>query len=72
LLIPLAFYLLILSIESVLIYNKSGSLAKSILAAFGIFFSNITYGVFFLKGLFSKPNLVLREVDILNEKYIKG
>jgi GT2 family glycosyltransferase len=72
LLIPLGFYLLILSIESVLIYNKSGSLAKSILAAFGIFFSNITYGVFFLKGLLSKPNLVLREVDILNEKYIKG
>jgi glycosyltransferase involved in cell wall biosynthesis len=72
LLIPLGLYLLILSIESALIYNKSGSLAKSILAAFGIFFSNVTYGVFFLKGLLSKPNLVLREVDILNEKYIKG
>jgi GT2 family glycosyltransferase len=71
-LIPLLTYLLSLGVEMVHIYFKSGSLAKSILAVIGIFFSNLTYGFFFIKGLLSKPNLVLREVDILNEKYIKG
>jgi hypothetical protein len=30
------------------------------------------YGIFFIKGLFSKPELILREVDFVNEKYIKG
>jgi hypothetical protein len=59
-------------VESVLIYLKSRSLAKTILSIIGIFFSNLTYGLFFLKGLLSKPNLLLREVDIINDKYIKG
>lgn len=72
LMLPLAMYFIALMVESIQIYLKSGSLAKSILATIGIFFSNITYGIFFLKGLLSKPSLVLREVDILNEKYIKG
>jgi glycosyltransferase involved in cell wall biosynthesis len=69
---PLILYLLILFIDVIQVYLKSHSLAAGILTALGIFFSNISYGIFFIRGLFSKPELVLREVDIVNEKYIKG
>lgn len=71
-LLPLVIYIAALFFEGVSIYLKSGSLATSMLAVIGIFFSNITYGAFFLKGIISKPNLLLREVDIVNDKYIKG
>lgn len=71
-LFPLYLYFLIMVIETIHIYNKSSSLAKAVLGSIGIFLSNITYGIFFLKGVFSQPNLILREVDIVNEKYIKG
>lgn len=71
-LLPFILYLLILFYDVALIYLKSSSLAVSILSGLGIFLSNITYGLFFIKGLLTKPELVLREVDILNEKYIKG
>ena len=71
-LVPLLIYFLILIVEGIIIYLKSRSLAKTILSIIGIFFSNLTYGLFFLKGLLSKPNLLLREVDIINDKYIKG
>jgi glycosyltransferase involved in cell wall biosynthesis len=70
--LPLILYLIFLSFDIFLIYSKSSSLAISILSGLGIFLSNVTYGIFFIKGLLSKPELVLREVDILNEKYIKG
>jgi len=69
---PLLIYLLFLLLETVTTYFKCKSVAKAILASIGILFSNLTYGIFFIKGLLSKPNLILREVDILNEKYIKG
>jgi len=71
-LIPLNLYLLLMSFEVFSVYNKSNSLAKTILTSFGIFLSNITYGIFFIKGIFSRPNLILREVDFVNERYIKG
>jgi len=69
---PFLIYVLLLGVDSVKVYLKSKSIAASILTAFGIFISNISYGVFFIKGLLSKPELVLREVDFVNEKYIKG
>jgi len=72
LLIPLIIYGFFLIVETFSIYLKSKSVAKAILSSLGILFSNLTYGLFFIKGLFSKPNLILREVDIINEKYIKG
>jgi glycosyltransferase involved in cell wall biosynthesis len=70
--IPLLIYFFIMAYDIVRVYFKSSSLAVSIITAMGIFISNLTYGLFFLKGLFTKPELVLREVDIVNEKYIKG
>lgn len=70
--LPLIMYSFILAIDTVRVYFKSSSIAAVILTAFGIFMSNISYGVFFIKGLLSKPSLVLREVDIVNDKYIKG
>lgn len=70
--LPLFLYFIFLIMETLSIYLKSKSLAKAILSSIGIFFSNLTYGLFFIKGLISKPSLVLREVDLLNEKYIKG
>jgi len=70
--IPLYLYILFFVVDAFKIYSKSGSSGATLLAIIGIFLSNITYGFFFLKGLISKPDLILREVDILNEKYIKG
>lgn len=70
--LPLFIYLIALFVDTVKVYFKSSSVAAGILTAFGIFLSNISYGIFFMKGLLSKPELVLREVDIVNEKYIKG
>lgn len=72
LLAPALIYVLLMFIEVINTYIKSSSIAASILTALGIFLSNTTYGIFFIKGLASKPELVLREVDIVNEKYIKG
>lgn len=71
-LLPLTIYLSLIAIEGFVLYNKTFSIAKSILTLLGIFLSNLTYGAFFIKGIFSKPNLVLREVDIVNDRYIKG
>jgi len=70
--IPLYIYTLLLSIDMVKVYSKSSSFAACLLTAFGILISNISYGIFFIKGLASKPELILREVDFINEKYIKG
>jgi glycosyltransferase involved in cell wall biosynthesis len=71
-LLPAIMYAILLVIDLIKTYSKSSSIAVSILTSLGIFLSNLTYGIFFLKGLFSKPELVLREIDIVNEKYIKG
>jgi len=72
LLIPAILYLVTMLTETIKVYFRTSSMAASILTALGIFLSNITYGIFFIKGLITKPELVLREVDIVNEKYIKG
>lgn len=69
---PLFFYTLIMIYDLYLIYNKSNSIGATILSSIGIISSNLTYGIFFIKGLFGTPELVLREVDFLNEKYLKG
>lgn len=71
-LIPLYLYMFLMLVDLIRIYTKSSSIAACILSAFGIVISNFLYGLFFVKGLFSKPELVLREVDFVNEKYIKG
>jgi hypothetical protein len=70
--IPAFLYLILICIDTFKVYYKTSSIAASVLTSIGIFLSNVTYGIFFIKGLFSKPELVLREVDIVNEKYIKG
>ena len=49
-LIPLCFYLFLLILSSLTPLSP----IKGIMKAFGIFFSHITYGIFFLKGIFSK------------------
>jgi len=71
-LLPFYLYLSLMLIDLIKIYSKSSSIAACILTGFGIFLSNFLYGIFFIKGLFSKPELILREVDFVNEKYIKG
>jgi cellulose synthase/poly-beta-1,6-N-acetylglucosamine synthase-like glycosyltransferase len=65
-------YLLLLIVEGVNIYSHTLSISKVILSTIGIFVSNLTYGVYFIVGVFSKPRLMLRELDLVNGKYIKG
>lgn len=65
-------YLLLLVIEGINIYSHTLSISKVILSLIGIFVSNITYGIYFIVGIFSKPRLILRELDLVNGKYIKG
>lgn len=51
-LIPLALYVLMLIGSGV----STFSLARGVFKVFGIFFSHITYGIFFVKGLFKNNN----------------
>ena len=65
-------YLLILLIEGVRIFKKVASIAYVLLSLIGIFLTNLVYGSYFVIGIFSKPRLMLRELDIVNGKYLKG
>lgn len=65
-------YLGFLFYEGVRTFSNSGSFGFVILTVIGIFVSNLTYGFNFMIGLFSKPKLFLREVDVVNGKYLKG
>jgi len=65
-------YLILLSVEGYRIFKKSDSIGFVILSLIGIFLSNLIYGIYFIIGIFSKPKLVLRELDLVNGKYIKG
>lgn len=65
-------YFFFLLIESMRIYKKRGSLGFVILTTIGIFLSNFVYGIYFFIGIFSKPKLVLRELDLANGRYLKG
>jgi GT2 family glycosyltransferase len=71
-LILINFYLAFICFESYRIFKKHGSIGFVILCLFGIFFSNLVYGIYFLIGVFSKPKLVLRELDLENGRYLKG
>jgi glycosyltransferase involved in cell wall biosynthesis len=72
LILPMFLYLILILFDFINVYFKSSSFAAGILTIIGIFLSNLTYGLFFIKGILSKPELVLREVDIINEEYLKG
>lgn len=65
-------YLIFLMVEGFRIFKKFESFGFVILSVIGIFLSNIVYGVYFMIGIFSKPRLVLRELDLINGRYIKG
>lgn len=65
-------YLLLLIIEGFNIYFRTLSISKVYLCLIGIFASNVIYGIYFIIGIFSKPRLILRELDLVNGKYIKG
>jgi len=65
-------YLFFLIYEGYKIYKKKGSVAYVLLTLVGIFLTNFIYGVYFLIGLFSKPKTMLRELDLINGRYLKG
>jgi glycosyltransferase involved in cell wall biosynthesis len=71
-LLPFYLYIFLVGMDMVRVYSRSSSFAACLLTATGILISNLSYGVFFIKGLLSKPELILREVDFINEKYLKG
>jgi glycosyltransferase involved in cell wall biosynthesis len=71
-LLPFYLYIFLVGIDMIRVYSRSSSFAACLLTAIGILISNLSYGIFFIKGLLSKPELVLREVDFINEKYLKG
>jgi len=65
-------YFALLLVEGFKLFKKSESIGFVILSVIGIFLSNLVYGIYFLVGIFSKPKLVLRELDLVNGRYIKG
>lgn len=65
-------YFSLLIFEGIKIYKKSTSFGISLLSMFGIFATNLVYGLYFIFGLISKPKLSLREIDVKNGKYLKG
>jgi cellulose synthase/poly-beta-1,6-N-acetylglucosamine synthase-like glycosyltransferase len=57
-LLPFSFlFLLVILIGAVSVYNHKTSLVEAITASLGIVITHITYGVYFIKGLFTKKLL---------------
>ena len=72
LLTPLLIYLTLLAFEMFRVYNKTSSIAHTILFGIGVCFSHIFYGFNYLKGLILEPKMRLRDINIVTEKYING
>jgi glycosyltransferase involved in cell wall biosynthesis len=65
-------YIVLLTLEGFKTFKKYESIGFVVLTVLGIFLSNIIYGIYFVIGIFSKPKLVLRELDLANGRYLKG
>lgn len=72
LLTPLLIYLTLLAFEMFRVYNKTSSIAHTILFGIGVFLSHVFYGFNYLKGLVLEPKMRLRDINVVTEKYING
>lgn len=65
-------YILLVLIESVKVYVKNKSLRMALYFSAGVFLSHVVYGSYFLYGLFVRPKLKLKKVDLNKKSYSEG
>lgn len=65
-------YLLLLLYEVLKILLLDKSVVEALLVGFGIFLTNVVYGVNFMVGLLKKPKLELKRIDAKTRDYTGG
>lgn len=68
----LGVYLTLICIESLRVYVKNKDYKLTLAFAAGVVATHMTYGAYFLYGLFMRPKLRLRAIDVKRGKYLGG